>query len=168
MRRVLSVLAAFAAITLAPAAAAELKIAVVNVNEAVSQTQEARGFLARVQEELAPDQERIRELTAEKSRIEERVERDGEVLSDAERVSLSEEYERITSDLQYRAESYQKTLNRKRNELLRQMGPRVQAALDDLVQLEAYDLVVPAGSVIYANPKHDITRKLTERLDEKG
>ena len=165
MRRVLTVLAACAALALAPAAMAELKIAVVNVNEAVSQTREAKDFLGRVQEELAADQERIRELTAEKSRIEERVERDGEVLSDAERVSLSEEYDRITSDLQYRAETYQKALQRRRNELLRQMGPRVQAALDDIVQLESYDLVVPSGSVIYANPKHDITRKLTERLD---
>ena len=168
MKRVLTVLAALASITFAPAATAELNIAIVDVNEAVSQTQEAKDFLARVQEELAPDQERIRELTAEKSRIEERVERDGEVLSDAERVSLSEEYDRITSDLQYRAESYQKALSRRRNELLRQMGPRVQAALDDLVQLESYDLVVPVGAVIYANPKHDITRKLTERLDQKS
>ena len=54
---------------------------------------------ARVQEELAPDQERIRELTAEKSRIES-AERD-EVSSEAERVGLSEEYDRIASDLQY-------------------------------------------------------------------
>lgn len=168
MRRVLTVLVACAAFVLAPAAMAELNIAVVDVNEAVSQTQEAREFLARVQEELQPDQERIRELTAEKSRIEERVERDGEVLSDAERLSLSEEYDRITSDLQYRAETYQKALNRRRNELLRQMGPRVQAALDDLVALEGYDLVVPVGAVIYANPQHDITVKLTERLDERS
>jgi outer membrane protein len=165
---VLTVLVACAVFVLAPAAMAELNIAVVDVNEAVSQTQEAREFLSRVQEELQPDQERIRELTAEKSRIEERVERDGEVLSDAERLSLSEEYDRITSDLQYRAETYQKALQRRRNELLRQMGPRVQAALDDLVALEGYDLVVPVGAVIYANPQHDITVKLTERLDEKG
>ena len=48
------------------------------------------------------------------------------------------------------------------------MGLRVQAALDDLVQLESYDLVVLVGAVIYANPKHDITRKLTERLDERA
>ena len=168
MRRVLTMLAACAALGLAPVALAELNIAVVDVNEAVSQTQEAKEFLAKVQEELAPDQGRIRELTADKSRIEERVERDGEVLSDDERVRLSEDYDRVTSDLQYRAENYQKALTRRRNELLRTMGPRVQAALDDLVQLESYDLVVPVGAVIYANPKHDITRKLTERLDEKS
>ena len=168
MRTVLSILAAIALIAIAPTASAELNIAVVDVNEAVSQTQEAKDFLAQVQQELAPDQERIRELTAEKSRIEQRVERDGEVLSEEERLRLSEEYDRITSDLRYRAENYQKALERRRNELLRRMGPRVQAALDDLVQLETYDLVVPANTVIYANQKHDITRKLTERLDEKS
>ena len=94
--------------------------------------------------------------------------RDGEVMSPEERAKLSEEYDRITSDLQYRAETYQKTINRRRNDLLRQMAPRVQAALDDLVSLEGYDLVVPAEAVIYVNPKHDITRKLTEKLDDKS
>jgi outer membrane protein len=149
-------------------AAADLKIVVVDVNAAIGQTQEAQQFLGRVQEELKADQDRIRELTADKTRIEERVERDGEVMSNEERVKLSEEYERITSDLQYRAETYQKDINRKRNELFRQMGPRVEAALDDLVKREGYDIVLPRNSVIYVNPRQDITRKLTERLDAKS
>lgn len=168
MRKLMTVLAACLALGIGQATAAELKIAVVDVNAAVGQTQEAQTFLSDVQAQLKPDQDRIRELTAEKSRIEERVERDGEVMSDEERVKLSEEYDRVTSDLKYRAESYQKALNRRRNELFGRMGPRVQAALDDMVQLEGYDMIVPVGAVIYVNPKHDITRKLAEKLDEKG
>ena len=168
MRKLTLVLAAWAALVVAvPGAAAELNIAIVNVNQAVGQTQEAQAFLAQVQEELSGDQETIRSLTADKTAIEEKA-RDGEVMSPEERAKLSEEYDRITSDLQYRAETYQKTINRRRNDLLRQMAPRVQAALDDLVSLEGYDLVVPAEAVIYVNPKHDITRKLTEKLDDKS
>lgn len=168
MRRLMTVVAACAALAFAQPAMAEMKIAVVDVNEAVGQTQEARVFLERVQGELKPDQDRIRELTAEKSRIEERVERDGEVMSSAERVKLSEEYERVTSDLQYQAESYQKSLNRRRNELFREMGPRVQAALNEIIEADGFDMVVPAGAVIYANPEHDITARLAERLDRSS
>lgn len=168
VRKLMTVVAVIAALSMAQTAAAQLKIAVVDVNEAIGQTREAQDFLRRVQEELRGDQETIRNLTAERSRIEERVERDGDVLSEQERIRLSEDYERLTADLQFRAESYQKTLQRRRNELFRQMGPRVQAALDDLVQREGYDMIVPGGAVIYVNPQHDITRKLTERLDERG
>jgi outer membrane protein len=164
----MTVLAACAALAFSQSAAAELKIAVVDVNQAVGQTQEAQAFLERVQTELKPDQDRIRELTAEKSRIEERVERDGEVMSEAERAKLSEEYERVTSDLKYRTETYQKSLQRRRNELFRSMGPRVQAALNDIVEGEDFDIVVPAGSVIYASPDMDITGRLAERLDQKS
>jgi outer membrane protein len=165
----MTVLAACLALGVAPATfAAEMKIAVVDVNAAVGQTAQAQDFLARVQEDLQTDQDRIRELTAEKSRIEERVERDGEVMSEEERVKLSEEYDRVTSDLKYRAETYQKALNRRRNELFRQMGPRVQAALNDLVESGDYDLVIPAGSVIFARPTIDITTQLAEKLDEKS
>lgn len=168
VRRLMTVVAAFAALAFAQTAVAELKIAVVDVNEAVGQTQEARAFLERVQGELKPDQDRIRTLTADKSRIEERVERDGEVMSSAERVKLSEEYERVTSDLQYQAESYQKSLNRRRNELFREMGPRVQSALNEIIESEGYDMVVPAGAVIFAKPDHDITSRLAERLDQQS
>jgi len=168
VRKLMTVVAVAAALTMAQTATAQMKIAVVDVNEAIGQTQEAQDFLRRVQDELRPEQETIRSLTAERSRIEERVERDGEVLSEQERIRLSEDYERLTADLQFRAENYQKTLQRRRNELFRQMGPRVQAALDDLVQAERYDMVVPGGAVIYVNPSHDITSKLTEKLDAAG
>lgn len=168
MKKVITVLAAFAALAFAQPAAAELKIAVVDVQEAVGQTQQAKDFLAKVQTELKPDQDRIKDLTAQKSKIEEKVDRDGEVMSDQERAKLSEDYDRVTSDLKYRAESYQKTLNRRRNELFQMMGPRVQAVLNDLVKAEGYDLVVPSGAVIYVNPKYDITAKLAERLDQKA
>jgi outer membrane protein len=89
-------------------------------------------------------------------------------MSEAERAKLSEEYERVTSDLKYRTETYQKSLQRRRNELFRSMGPRVQAALNDIVEGEDFDIVVPAGSVIYASPDMDITGRLAERLDQKS
>ena len=168
MKRVLAFVLGLGALGLAPLAGAELKIAVVDVQAAIGQTQEAQSFLEKVQESLEADLERIRELTAQRGEIEEKVQRDAEVMGEEERTRLSEDYERITSDLQYRTETYQKAVNRRRNELFQKMGPGVQAALDDLVKLEAYDLVLPRNTVIYVNPKHDITRKVTEVLDKQS
>jgi len=168
VKRVLAFVLGLGALGLAPLAGAELKIAVVDVQAAIGQTQEAQTFLEKVQESLEADLERIRELTTQRAEIEEKVQRDAEVMGEEERTRLSEDYERITSDLQYRTETYQKAVNRRRNELFQKMGPGVQAALDDLVKLEAYDLVLPRNTVIYVNPKHDITRKVTEVLDKQS
>lgn len=168
MKRVLAFVLGLGALGFAPLAGAELKIAVVDVQAAIGQTQEAQAFLEKVQESLEADLERIRELTAQRAEIEEKVQRDGEVMGEEERTRLSEDYERITSDLQYRTDTYQKAVNRRRNELFQKMGPGVQAALDDLVKLEAYDMVLPRNTVIYVNPKHDITRKVTEVLDKQS
>lgn len=165
MRRILTVVALTMALILSQAVAAQMKIAVVDVNEAIGQTSEAREFLRQVQDEMRPEQDRIRELTAERARIEEEAERDQDILDERGLRRLQEEYERLSSDLQFRAERYQQTLQRRRNELMREMGPRVQAALDEMVRAEGYDLVIPAGAVIYVDPSHDITRRLTERLD---
>ena len=47
------------------------------------------------------------------------------------------------------------------------MAPKLNAVLDDLVEIEGYDLVLQRGGLLYVNIKHDITRRVTEKLNEK-
>ena len=47
------------------------------------------------------------------------------------------------------------------------MGPKVQAIVNDLVEVERYDLVFERSNVGYVNPRHDITAKVTEKLNER-
>ena len=38
--------------------------------------------------------------------------------------------------------------------------------LKDLIELEGYDLIMERANLRYVNSKHDITRKVTEKLNE--
>ena len=48
------------------------------------------------------------------------------------------------------------------------MAPKVQAIVNDLVEIERYDFVFERRTVAYANPRHDITAKVTEKLNEQS
>ena len=41
------------------------------------------------------------------------------------------------------------------------------AVLKDIIDLEGYDVVMDRQAFLYVNPKHDITRKITELLNDK-
>ncbi len=99
--------------------------------------------------------------------LQEKLTKDGEVMSASEKRKVQKDVEDKQIDLQFMVNKLQKELNDRRQELLQQMVPKVDAVLKDLIELEGYDLILERGSLRYANPKHDITRKVTEKLNAK-
>jgi len=65
------------------------------------------------------------------------------------------------------AQSELEKVNDRRQELLQQMVPKIDAVLKDLIELEGYDLIMERANLRYANSKHDITRRVTEKLNER-
>ena len=47
------------------------------------------------------------------------------------------------------------------------MAPKFEAVLKDLIDLEDYDAVLPRQTLLWINPRHDITRRVTEKLNER-
>jgi outer membrane protein len=70
-------------------------------------------------------------------------------------------------DYQFLGNKLQKEVNDRRQELLQQMVPKIDVVLKDLIELEGYDLIMERGQLRYVNSKHDITRRVTEKLNEK-
>ncbi|MEE8079215.1 MAG: OmpH family outer membrane protein, partial [Pseudomonadales bacterium] len=92
---------------------------------------------------------------------------DGEVMSPTEQRRLQKDIEDKQIDYQFLVNKLQKQVNDRRQELLAQMVPKIDAVLKDLIELEGYDLIMERGNLRYVNTKHDITRKVTEKLNEK-
>jgi len=149
------------------AASAELKIAVIDTQRALVASEEAQGLLQQAQEELAADEADIKSLGEEIIASQEKLRTDGEVMSPTEQRKLQKEIEDKQIDYQFLANKLQKQFNDRRQELLAQMGPKIEAVLRDLIAIEGYDMIMERANFQYVNPKHDITRKVTEKLNEK-
>jgi len=151
----------------AGSAAAELKIAVLDTQRALVESEEAQALLAQAQQELQAEQDQLQALNDEIVALNQKLQTDGEVMSPAEQRKLQKDIEDKQIDLQFLGNKLQKEVNDRRQELLQQMVPKIDVVLKDLIDLEGYDMIMERGSLRYVNSKHDITRRVTEKLNEK-
>ncbi len=151
----------------AGSAFAELKIAVVNVQRAIGESNEAKALIAKLEADTSADQAAIKALGADITKVQEKFNKDGDVMSDAEKRKLQKEIEDKQIDYQFRVNKFQKTVNERQQEILSQMAPKLDAVLQDIIAKDQYDLVIHRQNVVYINAKYDITAQVTELLNQK-
>jgi outer membrane protein len=151
----------------ATGAAAELKIAVLDTQRALLESEEARQLLQAAQSELEKEETEVKNLGDEIVALQEQLQKDAEVLSQGEQRKRQKEIEDKRIDYEFLVNKLQKEVNDRRQELLQQMVPKIDAVLKDLIELEGYDFIMERANLRYANSKHDITRRVTEKLNER-
>jgi outer membrane protein len=150
----------------APAAFAEVKIAVVDVQAAILNSEEAKRLLKQIQEEFKSEEEQIRTIQSEAAVLYERLQKDAEVMSDAEKRRVQQQIESKNNDFVYNRQKLQRLIEERQQELFTGVDTKVQAAIEMLVKTDDYDLIMPRQAALYAGDLYDITRKVTEKLNE--
>lgn len=153
-------------LTAAAAASAELKIAVLDTQRALVESDEAKNLLDKAQNELQKEEDELRALVDEINSLQEKLQKDGEVMSASEQRKIQKDIEDKQIDAQFMGNKLQKEVNDRRQEILQQMVPKIDKVLKDLIEIEGYDMIVERANLRYVNSKHDITRKVTEKLNE--
>ena len=148
-------------------ASAELKIAVLDTQRALVSSEEAKALLKQAQADLKKEEDEVNTLGEEIQQLQERLQTDGEVMGPTERRRVEKGIEDRRLDYQFKVNKLQKALEDRRQDLLQVMVPKVDAVLKDLIELEGYDLILERANLRYVNTKHDITRRVTEKLNQK-
>lgn len=151
----------------AGSAAAELKIAVLDTQRALIESEEAQQLMEAAQGELEEEQNKVNALGKEIQDLQDQLQKDAEVMSPTEQRKRQKDLEDKSIDYKFMVNKLQKEVQDRRQDLLQQMAPKIDAVLQDLIELEGYDVILQRGTLLYANSKHDITRKVTEKLNEK-
>lgn len=146
---------------------AELKIAVLNAQGAIMQTDQAKAIMDAFNKEIADERQEVEDLRNDLLKLQEKVRQDGEVMSDEEKRRIAKEAEDKRMDYDFKSQKLSKEIQDKVQDVLGQMSSKLDAVVQDLIQVEGYDMVVPRQNVFWVNPKHDITRRVTEKLNER-
>ena len=77
----------------APNVLAEVKIAVVDVQAAILNSEEAKRLMAQIQNEFKDEEEKIRNIQSEAAVLFERLQKDAEVMSEAEKRRVQQQIE---------------------------------------------------------------------------
>jgi outer membrane protein len=165
-QRTLMIVATLAMAFAAPAAFAEVKIAVVDVQSAILNSEEAKRLLAQIQNEFKDQEDEIRKIQSDAAALLERAQKDSDVMSDAEKRKLQQDIDSKNNDFVYLRQKLQKQIEDRQKELFAGIDQKVQRAIEDLVKADDYDLIIPRQAALYVGELYNITRKVTEKLNE--
>lgn len=163
---ILAILAISVLTVTSPFASAEVKIAVVDVQNAILQSEEAKRLLTQIQEEFKGEEDEIRKIQSEAAALLERMNKDADVMSDSEKRRLQQQIESMNNDFVYLRQKLQRQIEERQTELFTGIDSKVQKAIEELVLSEDYDMILPRGAVLYVTDLYNITRKVTEKLNQ--
>ena len=148
------------------AVSAEMKIVVLDPVRAILESDEAKVLIEAANKEMEPEVEELREAAEEFQSLQAKLQKDGEVMSESERRKAIKDLEDMQTDLQFGNQKLQKQPQDKRQEIIQAMAPKYEKVLNDLIQIDQIDLILSPNQLQYTNTKHDISRRVTEKLNE--
>ena len=150
---------------------AELKVAVVNAQRALFDSDRAKSYSKKMEKDLGSDLENVKKIEKEIVKIQEQMKKDGDIMSDEQKREMKNKMDEKKQDYKFYASKLQKAKQQAEEEFLRENMPLLDKALKQIIDEEKYDLVLqqqpaPSGAVIFAGEAVDVTKKLLEKLNK--
>lgn len=161
----LSLLGALALATSGSVIAAELKIAIVDPQNAIAATEQYTKAVADLEKDTAGDKAKLTKLQAELNTCSQKMKTDGATMSATDQAKLKSDCEAKYRDYQAIGQVFQRTINERQQAILQDIGPKFQRALDAVAKEGGYDLVLVKEAAPFAKPMLEITDKVTIKLN---
>jgi outer membrane protein len=152
-----------AMIAMADANAQDYKLGAVNAIRILEASPQAEAARNKIEKEFAPRDKQLVEQQKQLKALEDKLLKDGPIMSEAERTKLEQEIVNKRRDLRRSQEEFREDLNIRRNEEFAKIQKTILEAIQKVAKDSGYDVVLGEG-VIYASPKVDISDKVIEYL----
>ena len=143
--------------------AAELKVGAVNAAMILEKAPQAEQARKQLEKEFAPRDKKLVGLQKKIKSNDDKLVRDGAVMSESERVKLERQIISQKRELKRKQDEFREDFNIRRNEEFGKLQKRVYEAIVAHAKKEKYDLIISDG-VIYASDTVDITEQVLQRL----
>lgn len=129
----------------APVQAADLKIGVINTQQLVAESPQADALREKLEQEFAPTRRELLAQQNELKTLQEKFQRDAQVMSDSERDNMERRIRDLGRDLQYGQQKATEDFRIRQNEELGKLRQELQQAINDFAKAEGYDLILSEG-----------------------
>lgn len=167
MTRKIASLVSFILLLGAGSAYAEMNIVVLDSVRAILESDEAKVLAEAANKEMEEEQNELRGMAEQMQEMNSKLQTDAEVMSDTEKRGIQKEIENMQIELEFGSKKLQKEVQDKRQEILQALAPKFDKVLKDIIQVDQIDFILAPNALQYANSKHDITRRVTEKLNEQ-
>ncbi|MDH0622519.1 OmpH family outer membrane protein [Pseudomonas chengduensis] len=164
--RKLTQLVLFTASLIATPAFAEMKVAVLNYQMALLESDAAKRYAVDAEKKFGPQLNKLKTLESDAKRIQDRMVKDGEKMQQAERERLELEFKQKARDFQFQSKELNEAKAIADREMLAKLKPNLDKAVEEVIKNGNFDLVLERGAVIEVKPQYDITRQVIERMNQ--
>ena len=147
---------------------AQGKIAVVDLQEAILQTDLAQKRLQEVreQDDYKSDKAEFDKLKTEFDGLVKDFQKDAAVMSQDQQLAARKKLASKQADLEHVTGKLQQAEQGAGQALLQEMAPKVQEVLREIITAEGIGLLLQRASVIHADAGYSITAKVTDKLNQ--
>ncbi len=169
LRQLLAATAAALALSapLAATAAEGYRIAFVEVPKLLQEAPQVAAVRDGLKKEFSRRDKDLVALQGEIKKIEEKLERDGAILSDAETQRLERDLVAKQRKLKSAQNEFQEELSVRQNEELNKLRRQIAEVIIEVAKEDGLDLVLETG-VVYASDRANVTEKVLERLKRQS
>lgn len=155
-----------AAVVFAGVGAAQTKVAVINMQQAVLDTAEIKKASAEMEAKYKPRQAELDKIRKDLDDIQQKLQSSGGKLPPQSEADLTAQGQRKQRDLQRLSQDLQEEVDAVRNDILGGTGRRMQGVVRKLAEERGMDVVVDAGSTLYVKPVLDLTKDAVAAFDK--
>jgi outer membrane protein len=165
--RKLTQLVLVAATLMAAPAFAEMKIAVMNYQMALLESDAAKKYAVDAEKKFGPQLSKLKQLESDAKRIQDRLVKDSEKMQQAERERLELEFKQKARDFQFQSKELNEAKAISDRDMLKQLKPKLDKAVEEVIKQGNYDLVLERGAVVDVKPQYEITRQVIQRMNSQ-
>lgn len=165
MRKLTQLVLLTAALISGPAFA-EMKIAVLDYQMALLESDAAKKYAVGTEKKFGPQLTKLRNLENDAKRIQDRLMKDGERMQQAELERLELEFKQKARDFQTQSKDLNEAKALADRDMLEQLKPKLDKAVETVLKSGNYDIVLEAGAVVDVKPQYDITLRVIERMNQ--
>lgn len=148
------------------AAWADIKIAVLDYQMALLDSDAAKKYAVDSEKKFAPQLKKLKALESDAKRLQDRLMKDGEKMQQAEYERLELELKQKARDFQVQSQDLNEAKAKADNEVLQTLKPKLDKAVEEVLKAGNYDLVIDRGAVVDVKPQLDITLRVIERMNQ--
>ncbi|MFS0826070.1 OmpH/Skp family outer membrane protein [Pseudomonas phoenicis] len=164
--RKLTQLAFVAAALVATPAFADMKVAVLNYQMALLESDAAKAYAVDAEKKFGPQLTKLKGLETSAKSIQDRLIKGGDKMAQPERERLELEFKQKARDFQFQSKELNEAKATTDREMLKKLKPKLDGAVEEVIKKGGFDLVLERGAVIDVKPQYDITRQVIERMNQ--
>ena len=165
MRKLIQV-ALFSTLAVAGSAWADIKIAVLDYQTALLDSDAAKKYAVDAEKKFAPQLNKLKALETDAKRLQDRLMKDGEKMAQAEYERLELELKQKARDFQIQSQELNEAKAISDNEVLQTLQPKLDKAVEEVLKSGNYDVVIDRNAVVDVKPQLDITLRVIERMNQ--